>query len=285
MRRTAPATGRTRQDLARAAPSWFALALTSTLSVSLFSAVGQTDSTRQQASATVSRSGSSAGAPVEEGLRWNQLSADQRNHLAPLERSWPALSATRKMRWIEVSQRLPSMPEAERARVRQRMEEWAALSPAERVRARIQFQEAKQIDSSQRRAQWEAYQALPPERRQELAATRVPPVPPANSGGQAAAAGVRSEMPSSRHGLNITPNPAFAKPPRPVSASTVQARPGATTRPLNQPATPPAHQQVGLPKITAASNFIDKNTLLPRRGPQAAAILGVATSADPLERP
>ena len=59
--------------------------------------------------------------------------------------------------------------------------------------------------------------------------------------------------------------------PRPVAPSTVQAKPGATTRSIAQPVTPPLHQQPGMPKIAATPGFVDSNTLLPQRGPQAAA--------------
>ena len=36
---------------------------------------------------------------------------------------------------------------------------------------------------------------------------------------------------------------------------------------------PPRHQQAGMPKIATNSDFVDRHTLLPQRGPQAAAAL------------
>jgi hypothetical protein len=51
----------------------------------------------------------------------------------------------------------------------------------------------------------------------------------------------------------------------------LQAQPGATTTTINKRPAPPPHQQTGLPKIAASQGFVDKSTLLPKRGPQAAA--------------
>jgi hypothetical protein len=59
----------------------------------------------------------------------------------------------------------------------------------------------------------------------------------------------------------------------------VQAQPGATTTLISKRPTPPAHQQAGIPKIAATPEFVDKRTLLPQRGPQAAATRSAAASA------
>jgi len=69
-----------------------------------------------------------------------------------------------------------------------RMAEWAALKPKEREQARLNFAETKKIAPTDRAANWEAYQALSPEERKELAnkakkkpasaALAVKPVPP-----------------------------------------------------------------------------------------------------------
>ena len=55
-----------------------------------------------------------------------------------------------------------------------------------------------------------------------------------------------------------------------------QARPGATTTPMTTRAAPPLHQQAGLPKIAATPTFVNPATLLPKRGPQGAAVRSVA---------
>ena len=58
-----------------------------------------------------------------------------------------------------------------------RMVEWAALSPRERAVARLNFAETKKVPSTDRAANWDAYQALPAEDRQKLAAKATTPPP------------------------------------------------------------------------------------------------------------
>ena len=216
---------------------------------------------------------------TEAGARWRDLTPAQRSALAPLERDWSTINSPHKQKWLELSTRIPSMTPDERARVQTRMADWAKLTPLERSRARVNFEQAKQVPSKDRQARWEAYQALPPEQKRELADKAVPPPP--NRNAEAArqltnGGPERADRPSSREPLqgksNIVPNPAFAAPPRPIAPSLVQAQPGATTTLISKRPSPPAHQQTGLPKIAATPEFVDKATLLPRRGPQAAAV-------------
>ena len=79
------------------------------------------------------------------------------------------------------------------------------------------------------------------------------------------------------------PNPALAERPKAVAPTVVQASPGATTRLITRPATPPEHQQSGMPKIAGTPEFVNRSTLLPKRGPQAAAVAPVS-SAQPVPR-
>lgn len=216
---------------------------------------------------------------VESGVRWLDLTASQRAALKPLERDWSGIDASGKSKWLELSSRVPSMSSDERTRIHARMSDWAKLSPQERGRARLNFEEAKQLPTKDRQARWEAYQALPPERKRELAA-RTEPYPPGVAGHstrRTGVAGVRAdsadtlkrEVPQGKS--NIVPNPAFAAPPKPVAPTIVQAHPGATTTLISKRPSPPSHQQTGLPKIAATPEFVDKSTLLPQRGPQGAA--------------
>jgi hypothetical protein len=71
------------------------------------------------------------------------------------------------------------MPPAEQARLHSRMSEWAALSPQQRTLARLNYAEAQQVDPTDKRAKWEAYQALSPEEKSKLAAgAAAKPAPP-----------------------------------------------------------------------------------------------------------
>lgn len=200
--------------------------------------------------------------PVDRAPTWSSLSPQQKQVLGPLQRDWATIDADRKEKWLEVARRFPSMPAAERERIQQRMAEWARMTPAERGRARLQFQQARQISPQDRQARWEAYKALPDEERQALAERAKPPQPPARPPAEARTAEASAKR-------NIVA-PGRQAPVKPVAPTVVQARPGATTTLMNQRDPPPSHQQPGLPKIAATQGFVDPQTLLPKRGPQAA---------------
>ena len=212
----------------------------------------------------------------ESGPKWSELSATQRNSLRPLERDWSTIDADRKEKWIEIAQRIPSMNATERERIQARMTEWARLSPNERGQARVGYQQAKQVAPKDRQAQWEAYQALTAEQKRQLQAKASPP---------AASATSRTAQRSDRlqRKSNIVPS-SEAAPPKSVGPTVVQAQPGATNSLISRRPSPPAHQQTGLPKIAATPEFVDKATLLPQRGPQAAATRSASASA-PTPRP
>lgn len=213
-------------------------------------------------------------APLNEGVDWKALSPVQRTALAPLERDWASLDAAQKLKWIELVQRFPKMPEDERARIQGRMAEWARMTPTERGKARLLFLQARRAEPDNRGARWEDYQALPSDRKEELAA---------RAKAQNTKRNLSNNRPAGGEKSNLVTGPSYTLPPKPVAPTVIQARPGATTTLVSKLPSPPPHQQVGLPKIAATPGFIDKNTLLPRRGPQGAATLSVNSSATDLE--
>ena len=196
---------------------------------------------------------------------WARLNPQQRSVLTPLERDWSRVTPAQQQKWLEVANRYNTLPPDEKARVQERMSEWSKLSPQERARARLNFQEARQLGREERQQQWEAYRALPPEQRRELAERSRPadnapnraPRSPTDS-----AASVKS---------NVVRAP-VAPPPQPVGPTVVQRGSGATTNLVSKPVTPPLHQQAGLPKVAATPGFVDSATLLPQRGAQGAAV-------------
>lgn len=206
--------------------------------------------------------------PVDEPPTWASLSPQHQAALAPLQRDWATISTRHKERWIRLATRLPSMPADERQRVQDRMTQWARMSAAERSEARLRYQQSRQLSPDQRKARWEAYQALSPEQRQALARHAE-----AEGAGRAGAAATRDGAKR-----NLVPPDAPAAMPTPVVPAVVRAAPGATTSPLSQPPPLPDHQQAGLPKIAAVEGFVEPNTLLPQRGPQAAAVRGNAAA-------
>ena len=221
-----------------------------------------------------------AAAPASgKSAPWSTLSAAQKTVLGPLEKDWSSIDATRQRKWLELAGRFPSLPAAEQARIKARMAEWSRLSPAQRGQARQQFQEARDLPTEQRQAKWREYQALSPDQRQALAqqakpAARAQASKDANE--QKARQLADDDGPNAKRNLVQAPS---APPAKVVGNLVVQAKPGATTTRMNVRAAPPAHHQPGLPKIAATPGFVDPATLLPKRGPQGAAVQSAAASA------
>ena len=213
---------------------------------------------------------------VEQGPTWKSLTPAQQAALAPLRQDWSTIDAGRKQKWLEVVQRFASLTSAERERVQERMAEWARMTPTERGRARLQFQESRQIPAQERQALWEAYQALPTEERRALAAQAAASAP-----GAKATAARQEPRPGAGPVAkqNVVPAPGPVPTARPVSPTIVQAKPGASTTLVSRPSNPPRHNQAGLPKIAATPEFVDPTTLLPTRGPQAAAVVTLPGAA------
>jgi len=213
--------------------------------------------------ACLTAAGTTLAQPGVQGtgpIAWNKLSPAQRTVLARLERDWNTITPGQQQKWAEVANRFPALPPDERNRVQQRMSDWSRLSPQERASARLNFQEARQLSPQERQQQWEAYRALPADQRSALAdraERQRPPVPPSRNGD----ASVKSSVVRAP-----TQGPAH-----PVGPAVVQRGSGATTNLVSKPATPPLHQQTGLPKVVATPGFVDSATLLPQRGAQGAA--------------
>ncbi len=222
---------------------------------------------------------SAAKPVVDDRPRWQELSAARREALKPLEREWQHIDSDRKQKWLVIADKFPALSAAEKVRIQGRMSEWAKLSPEERGVTRQQFQAAKRAAPQDRSTQWQAYQALPVDEKRQLAARAIPPAASVVDRTKRAVATDRGEKAgSAQMKTNIVPNPAFAAPPMPVNSLALQAQPGATTTSIAKRPTPPAHQQTGLPKIAASPGFVDKSTLLPKRGPQGAATRSAAAS-------
>ncbi|MCS4508753.1 DUF3106 domain-containing protein [Xylophilus ampelinus] len=129
---------------------------------------------------------SSPAAQVPAAFR--TLTPQQQKALAPLASHWGGMRDTQRRKWLEMVRNFHAMPPAEQERLHGRMAEWANLSYEQRTQARMSFAEASKLDPGQKKARWEAYQALSPEERSRLteghttpptgAARAVRPVPP-----------------------------------------------------------------------------------------------------------
>lgn len=163
---------------------------------------------------------------------WSELSPPQQQALAPLSPKWDTVNETQKRKWLALSRNFPKMTGDEQAKLHSRMAEWVALSPQQRTEARLNFGETKQISPDDKKAKWEAYQALSPEEKNKLAAGAAKP--------PATAPALRPVPPDK---LAIVPQPTPSKPQTTPSAQSRNAR------------------------ITVAPNQLDHNTLLPQRPP------------------
>lgn len=215
--------------------------------------------------------------PIESvGPSWQSLSAQQRASLAPLQNDWASIDGPRKTKWLDIAARYPKLPPSEQERLQARMTEWARMTPSERARARLNYQEAKQLPNQERQDKWQAYQALPEDQRQALATRGKGAAQP-----KARQPGAKPP-PELSVKRNIVPNPSHSGgPTKPVAPTVVQASPGATTTLVTRQPAPPAHQQAGMPKIAATPGFVDRNTLLPKRGPQVAGVRSAASAPAP----
>jgi hypothetical protein len=217
--------------------------------------------------------------PDDGGPRWADLSAAHRKVLAPLSNDWNGLDARSKERWIDVAGRYPKMGPDEQQRANLRMGEWSRMTVAQRTQARMNFQETRGLSKEEREARWKAYQALPDEKKRELAAKRVAtPVSPAS----ATAAVPRRRAPpplDSVQPKNNLISSAQARTAAGSAPSGASQRPGITTTLLNRRATPPAHQRDGGLKISAGPNSVDRTTLLPKHTTVAAASAGASAPA------
>ena len=230
--------------------------------------------TPPNAAAQTERAG--ATRPASNGRAWTALSPAQRQVLAPLQEDWALIDGVRQQKWLELAVRYPRMSSDEQERVQERMAAWSRLSPQERGVARQQFQSFRLIDAEELRSSWDAYQSLAPEDRERLlekAREQAPTPTPAARAARptTATSSVKSSI------VQTSPLPSTPL----VSPTVVRAAPGATTSVITKTATPPRHQQVGLPKLAAQPGFVDSKTLLPKRGPQGAAVLSDLAASAP----
>jgi hypothetical protein len=108
---------------------------------------------------------------------WRDLALDQQQALYPLASVWDGLSEQHKRKWLALSRNHAKLSPAEQAIQHSRMAEWATLSQRERAQARFNFAEVKKLPPDERKAKWEAYQALSAEEKRQLAEQA--PTPPA----------------------------------------------------------------------------------------------------------
>ena len=109
-----------------------------------------------------------AKAAVSKPL-WGSLTAEQQAALKPLAPHWNGISEPHKRKWLALSRNYAAMKPDDQATLHSRMTEWAGLSAQQRAQARLNFAEVKRLPADERKAKWEAYQALSDDEKRKLA--------------------------------------------------------------------------------------------------------------------
>ncbi|SIT40928.1 putative transmembrane protein [Paraburkholderia ribeironis] len=168
-------------------------------------------------------------------MAWSRLTPAEHLALAPFETQWDSFSDERKRKWIKIASRYPKMSPDAQKRLHDRMSEWVRMTPDQRRVARENYQVSKELPREARQNAWQAYQLLPEEQKERLAASERKRRP-----------SIVSAPPSAHHeikGLDRLVNA------REHGASSVVA--AASAVPL---ATPPA--PAAMPGIPAAGSFV-----------------------------
>ena len=172
------------------------------------------------------------------GLDWSQLSPSQQQVLAPLAPTWnTGMSEPQKRKWLEISKNSGGLTPQAQATLNSRMKEWVGLTPQERAQARLNFGKinelARELTPEEKKAKWEAYQALTPDEKQKLAATASPrpagaatAVKPVAPQKLAAVPFQAASQPAGATGPKLVPSPPAARPvPAPLPATPASAIP------------------------------------------------------------
>lgn len=208
--------------------------LLATLLAGMLAASAQPSGQPQQPSTTAKAQQAKPAQPATPRVQgkplWTELTPDQQNALRPLAPSWNGMAEGHKRKWLAISQNFRSLSPDEQAKLQTRMTEWAALSPQQRTQARLNFAEAKRLPADERKAKWEAYQALSPEEKRKLAAGAPKKTPPT-------AAAVRPIPPQKL--AKVPRATATAREPR-IAAGPMQPQHPVVSVPTSAPVASPA---------------------------------------------
>ncbi|VWX63577.1 conserved exported hypothetical protein [Burkholderiales bacterium 8X] len=245
------------------------LLVSSLLAFASFQASAQGKASSTPSTSSETKASPSTGASKSEAASskaasrplWRELSAKQQKALAPLAQLWNGLTEQHKRKWLAVSRNFSEMPEDDQAVLHSRMNEWAGLSVQERAQARHNFAEVKRIPADERKAKWEAYQALSDEQKRELAARSSARPPGATATIQPTPAAKLAPLPAYAEGH--TPRIQLAPPPAtgtsgtfgraPVAPASVPFPPVSAEAQVPPPSGPSAPAQAESQEPQAAS--------------------------------
>ncbi len=107
--------------------------------------------------------------PVSSSPKWTDLTGKQQFALRPLIELWPEMSETQKRKWLTLCANFSELNAKDQEKLQARMSQWSVLSPQQRAQARVIFAQVQQFEGDERLNKWQQYQALAPEKRNELA--------------------------------------------------------------------------------------------------------------------
>ena len=109
-----------------------------------------------------------APSTIAPANNWHQLTPQQQQALRPLSAQWGKLTPQQQSKWLALSQNVSQLAASEQATVHTRMADWVALSPQQRNAARFNFNSVQGLPKEDKKAKWEAYQALSAEEKRTL---------------------------------------------------------------------------------------------------------------------
>lgn len=166
-----------------------------------------------------------AAAKLPLGSDWSDLTPAQQVALKPLGPSWGTISTGQKRKWIALSRNFQTLSPAAQTKLHARMTEWINLSAVQRSEARLNFAQTQQLSPDQKKAEWEAYLALPLEQRQQLATGQALPVGAAPAR-QPVDPNKLAAVPITRSESSPKPTPVVKpRPPREAASASRPARP------------------------------------------------------------
>lgn len=150
--------------------------------------------------------GASTMSQVEAGPGWGTLSTPQKLALYPLAERWARISEPQKRRWLALAANFSALPESEQAKFHERMTDWASLSAQQRNQARLNYAVTNRLAPSDKRAQWEAYQALSEDEKRALAARAAPKPKGAATALQPVSPQKLAQVPAAKEATPNSPN-------------------------------------------------------------------------------
>lgn len=195
--------------------------------------------------------------PATSKPLWTSLTPGQQAALKPLAPYWNSIGGVQKSKWLALSRNFDSMKPEDQATLHSRMSEWATLSAQHRALARLNFAEVNRLPADERKAKWEAYQALSEDEKRDLAEraqVRQPsaalPVRPVPERKLAPVPQSTSLLGKGEHSPRIQLAPP-AGPATPAASSAPVAAAPPPAAPASTPVPPAAEAQIPAPAASA----------------------------------